>query len=201
MLPTQKPPQKGSGFKGRRGKQGICIKKKTTMDYQQILACKGYALNEIEAIVAHPGGLDEKCRAEHGVSGLPLHLWEGYYRGDADEASLQAAAAASGHESPEVLLAQMGKALLALCEEYPEKRVPLTAEVISVRPGSKDRVELLFQAEIDKEDAEVFTTEALGSHDIACDCIEQRDGGWLAVISGQFPTDSLIVGGVLVFYD
>lgn len=61
---------------------------------QQILESKGYDLNEINDIINFQTkfseeGLDMQVRAEFGLSDQPLHLWEAYYIGDADELILK----------------------------------------------------------------------------------------------------------------
>ena len=92
---------------------------------QQILEKKGYDNNEINDLINYgttvsPDGLDMQVREEFGLGGEPLHLWEAYYIGDANESVLEAKAK-EFNTDVKGLLHLMDIRLNALCEDIPEK--------------------------------------------------------------------------------
>lgn len=92
----------------------------------QILEAKGYEGDEIDSIInwanRNKESLDMQTRIEFGVSDHPIHLWEAYYSGDADEEELQKIAEEKGFEDYHELLKAMDRHLLTLAEEYPSKK-------------------------------------------------------------------------------
>jgi hypothetical protein len=86
---------------------------------QQILESKGYDNSQIEDVLYHNQALDMKVRAEFGVEYQPLHLWEAYYLGDADEEEIERIALKRGHDSAKGMLLSMDIRLNELAEEMP----------------------------------------------------------------------------------
>lgn len=95
------------------------------MNAQQILESKGYDNSEINDLINYgtsvsPDGLDMKVREEFGLDSEPLHLWESYYRGDANETVLEQKAAEYNTDI-DGLLRLMDIRLNELCHAVPEK--------------------------------------------------------------------------------
>lgn len=61
--------------------------------------------------------MDAKVRAEFKVNEHPLHLWERYYIGDADENILLKIAKYQGFNDISELFSAMDRKLIELCEE------------------------------------------------------------------------------------
>jgi hypothetical protein len=97
----------------------------------QILEAKGYDNSEISDIIqANDDNLDMKVREEFGVQDEALHLWEAYYKGDANEDNLLKAAVDNGFDDIEDLLSAMDNRLLELCKDlkYANPEAYLRAE-------------------------------------------------------------------------
>lgn len=89
---------------------------------QSILTSKGYDNFEcMDIIQANQDNLDMKVREKYGLGTEPLHLWEAYYIGDADEDVVLEAAKKHGFDDEDELFAQMDRDLLDLANEYPSK--------------------------------------------------------------------------------
>lgn len=93
------------------------------MTAQQILEQKGYDNSDcIDILQADPEiSLDMKVREKYGLGDEALHLWEGYYLGDADEEKVKAVAEKHGFQDIDDLFKQMDADLNELAENYPEK--------------------------------------------------------------------------------
>lgn len=91
---------------------------------QRILERKGYQFDEIDQIVSsNDDSLDWKTREKFGCAYQPVHLWESYYIGDADEDELTSIAKEQGYSEYQELLIAMDRYLLNLAEEYDDKQV------------------------------------------------------------------------------
>lgn len=88
------------------------------MTASQILEKKGYDNAEQNDIVSYK--LDGQTR-EHFSVFEPVHLWEAYYKGDADLEKLSEIAVQNGFETAEDLLSAMTYHLNNLAESYPSK--------------------------------------------------------------------------------
>lgn len=86
----------------------------------QILEAKGYDNEEQNAIVYDHPSLDAQVRSEFGID-EPVHLWDGYYIGDADEDILTEIATSKGYDNYFELFRDMDYRLIELANEYPEK--------------------------------------------------------------------------------
>lgn len=87
---------------------------------EQILTEKGYGNEEIQEIVYEYPNFDEQVRTQYGID-EPIHLYESYYLGDADEEELNKTALFYGLDSYIELLAAMDGALIDLAYDYPTK--------------------------------------------------------------------------------
>lgn len=103
------------------------IKTNTVMkNANQILSEKGYDYEEQNDIINFKtvyadNGLDMTVRTEFGLEEQPLHLWEAYYVGDADEKVLEATAAKFNYQDVNQLLHAMTCRLNELCEEVEQR--------------------------------------------------------------------------------
>lgn len=91
----------------------------------QILEEKGYEGDEIDSILNWASrdqeSLDLQTRKHFGIESEPVHIWDRYYLGDADEENLQKIAKGKGYESYQDLLNAADIHLLSLAESYPDK--------------------------------------------------------------------------------
>lgn len=91
----------------------------------QILEAKGYEGDEVDSILtwgtSEVESLDLQTRIEFGIYEHPVHLWEAYYVGDADEKELFKIAKEKGFEDVEDLLEATTHHLNSLAENYPAK--------------------------------------------------------------------------------
>lgn len=89
----------------------------------KILESKGFAPADIDEVVHYgpenSGGLDQQVRSEFNIT-EPIHLWEEYDLGEADEDELNEKAQAQGYEDYHELLNKMDRRLLQLVEELPD---------------------------------------------------------------------------------
>lgn len=88
---------------------------------QEVLSAKGYDHSEIDDLISYGIGLDMDVRTEFGLDNEPVHLWEAYYKGDANEEVLAEKAKEFGCDSIDSLLHLMDIRLIELCEEVEEK--------------------------------------------------------------------------------
>ncbi len=92
------------------------------MTAQQILESKGYDNEDcIEIIAADDNSLDIQVRKYYKVEGEPLHLWEAYYIGDANEEEIEKIAKKHNCDTIEGLFSEMDDMLLNLASNYPTK--------------------------------------------------------------------------------
>lgn len=94
------------------------------LNAQQILEKKGFDLTQIADIIHFKTehseeGLDMQVRTEFKVEDHPLHLWESYYIGDADEEEIELIAKEQGYDSIKTLFRAMDARLIELCENIP----------------------------------------------------------------------------------
>ena len=91
----------------------------------QILESKGYDLADQNEIVnigyLDHQSLDQQVRTQFGIT-EPIHLWDGYYIGDAGEDTMNEIAQQKGYEDYKELLAKMDNSLVALAEAFPVKK-------------------------------------------------------------------------------
>lgn len=93
------------------------------MNASRILEKKGYDEEDIDYILSSENNsLDEQTRSAFGVDGLPIHLWDGYTRGDADVETLETIANKQGYDEVNSLFRAMDTHLEQLSHEYPEKK-------------------------------------------------------------------------------
>lgn len=90
------------------------------MSVERILTAKGYDNEQIQSIVYEHPNFDEKVRSEFSIN-EPIHLWEAYYIGDANEDILSEIALSKGFDNYTELLKEMDYMLLELAEQYPSK--------------------------------------------------------------------------------
>lgn len=85
---------------------------------QSILEAKGYESFECIEII---NDFDMKVREKYNLEDEPLHLWESYYIGDADEDTILEVA--KNNECDEIgdLLDLMDRKLFDLAYQYPDK--------------------------------------------------------------------------------
>jgi hypothetical protein len=92
---------------------------------EQILKAKGYDDEEIMSLISYGSlnrsGFDIQVREEFGLGDQPLHLWDGYYRGDASEEVLEAKTKELGYQDVDQMLSAMDRRLSELAEEVEEK--------------------------------------------------------------------------------
>lgn len=87
----------------------------------QVLEEKGYDNEQQNDIVCVGSeSLDWKVRDEFGID-EPIHLYECYYIGDANEDVINEMAKEKGYEDYKGLLFAMDRRLVELAEEYPAK--------------------------------------------------------------------------------
>lgn len=87
-----------------------------------ILAAKGYdPAQQNDIVCANSDCLDLQTR-EHFNVNEPIHLYECYYAGDANEDALNETARAAGHENYHALLSAMDRYLVQLAENYPARK-------------------------------------------------------------------------------
>ena len=84
---------------------------------EKILNKKGYtSVDIIQEIITE---VDQKTREFFDVENYPVHLWEKYYIGDADENELTQLAVSRNLESYQELLEEMDIYLEDLLNKYP----------------------------------------------------------------------------------
>lgn len=85
----------------------------------QILAKKGYDNAEQNDIICvNENCLDWQVRNEFGMN-EPIHLYEAYYLGEADEDEMNEIAKKSGFDDYNELLFAMDRRLIEVAEDYP----------------------------------------------------------------------------------
>lgn len=120
----------------------------------QILEKKGYGLDEINDIIcANHNSLDEVTRDKFGVM-EPIHLWEAYYLGDANEDSLLEVAKDHGFDDIKSLLKEMDMHLISLAEAYKEK---IKMRIIETQIESNKPYVIVVG--LDEADAEIFAQQ------------------------------------------
>ena len=88
----------------------------------QILEAKGYDNAEQNDIIsANNNSLDVQTRDYFDMLNHPVHLWEAYYLGEADEDELNKLAEEKGFEDYKELLAAMDSYMNDLADQYPLK--------------------------------------------------------------------------------
>lgn len=97
------------------------------MTASQILERKGYDNAQINDMI-YSVGLDLRVREKFGITGEPIHLWEAYELGDADEEELNEKAENLGYGDYHELLKSMDNELIELCEAYPDNPKPYTRD-------------------------------------------------------------------------
>lgn len=90
----------------------------------QILEAKGYEGDEIDSILncgnKESESLDTQTRKHFGIE-EPIHLWDRYSIGDADEDKLNAIAHRKGYFGYTALFISMNHHLNQLASDYPDK--------------------------------------------------------------------------------
>lgn len=92
------------------------------MTAQSILEKKGYNNFELIDIISE---FDMQIREKYGLEDEPLHLWESYYIGDADEETVLETVTNKGFnnfDEIDDLFDIMDRDLLELANEYPTKQ-------------------------------------------------------------------------------
>lgn len=123
---------------------------------QQVLEAKGFDNDQILDIIYFKTkyseeGFDMQVRKEFGLENEPLHLWEGYYRGDADEKVLKVQAIKLGYTwgeedgdnyaDVESMLSAMDDRLVGLCEEIEKYSHDEKIEIlVTLQNGHPDEI-------------------------------------------------------------